>query len=197
MDIQLTVAAFRRILEQEARELFVTLADDNTTAVLFAEAPTGEVGEVAHYDVSGLDEVGKVELALDLNVRLQRAAAVKAGWLMPGVGADGREYLLLLVAGPEGSEAVIAGVGFGRGRARLGPWSEPTVRVEGLFVTPLAAAVASNRSRALAECRARGWYAKRAEVGWEPCDPSEPGAREDLNRWVWFRDHGYDGHYEF
>jgi len=131
MNSPLTVAAFRQILEQEARELFVTLADDNTTAVLFAEAPTGEVGEVAYYDVSGLDEVGKVELALDLNVRLQRAAAVKAGWLMPGVGADGREYLLLLVAGPEGSEAVIAEVGFGRGRARLGPWSEPTVSGRG------------------------------------------------------------------
>jgi hypothetical protein len=48
----------------------------------------------------------------------------------------------------------------------------------------------------LAECRRRGWWARRDRVGWLPCGADEPGAREDLNRLAFFRQHGWDGHYE-
>lgn len=47
----------------------------------------------------------------------------------------------------------------------------------------------------LAECRARGWYARRAAVGWEPCGAEDEGAREDLNRLEFFRQEGHDGLY--
>jgi len=45
------------------------------------------------------------------------------------------------------------------------------------------------------ECRRRGWYAIRAEVGWRPCAPDTPGAIPDLNRLAFFDGHGYDGLY--
>jgi len=48
----------------------------------------------------------------------------------------------------------------------------------------------------LAECRARGWYARRAVVGWEPCAVEAEGAREDLNRLAYFREFGFDGLYQ-
>jgi hypothetical protein len=32
------------------------------------------------------------------------------------------------------------------------------------------------------ECREFGWYAKWTEGGWEPCDPGDEGAIEDLDR---------------
>lgn len=34
----------------------------------------------------------------------------------------------------------------------------------------------------VAECREFGWYAKRAPIGWHPCDQRDDGATEDLNR---------------
>ena len=46
------------------------------------------------------------------------------------------------------------------------------------------------------ECRARGWYAQRADLGWRPCRHDEPRARLDFNRLAFFREHGYDGLYE-
>jgi hypothetical protein len=46
-----------------------------------------------------------------------------------------------------------------------------------------------------ADCRRRGWYARRDERGWIPCRADEPGAREDLNRLAFFRATGVDGLY--
>jgi hypothetical protein len=41
------------------------------------------------------------------------------------------------------------------------------------------------------ECREFGWYARRAVIGWESCDPDDPEAVPDLNRLhveaVWHR----------
>jgi hypothetical protein len=48
----------------------------------------------------------------------------------------------------------------------------------------------------LADCRVRGWWARRTEVGWEPCAEEDDGAREDLNRLEFQRSEGYDGLYE-
>lgn len=47
----------------------------------------------------------------------------------------------------------------------------------------------------LADCRARGWYARRAARGWVPCAARDDGAREDLNRLAFFRETGHDGLY--
>jgi hypothetical protein len=47
----------------------------------------------------------------------------------------------------------------------------------------------------LAECRARGWYARRGEGGWEPCAAEDEGAREDLNRLAFYEEQGFDGLY--
>ena len=46
----------------------------------------------------------------------------------------------------------------------------------------------------VAECRALGWYARvpPGETGLRPCQPSDPGAIEDLNRWVAFQMTGKD-----
>lgn len=48
----------------------------------------------------------------------------------------------------------------------------------------------------VAECRQRGWYARRAERGWAPCTADEPGARPDLNRLTFYDCEGWDGLYE-
>lgn len=45
------------------------------------------------------------------------------------------------------------------------------------------------------ECRRRGWYAVRAEIGWRPCARDTPCAIPDLNRLEFFRAEGYDGLY--
>jgi hypothetical protein len=44
------------------------------------------------------------------------------------------------------------------------------------------------------ECRDRGWYARRTDTGWVPCQADEPGAQLDFNRLA-FREDGCDGLY--
>jgi hypothetical protein len=61
---------------------------------------------------------------------------------------------------------------------------------------PIAAAWSGEWPGAAA-CRELGWWAVRdPERGWRPCLPSASGAREDINRLVFFQQAGYDGLYE-
>jgi hypothetical protein len=61
---------------------------------------------------------------------------------------------------------------------------------------PLAAAW-SGEWPGTAECRALGWWAIRLpDKGWRPCPPGTPGAIEDVNRLIFFREAGYDGLYD-
>lgn len=54
----------------------------------------------------------------------------------------------------------------------------------------------------ITECRKRGWYAQDGhgpDHRWGsfcPCSADTPGAKEDLNRWVWFKRTGKDTLYE-
>jgi len=105
---------------------------------LFAEAPAGQVVEAAHFDVGGLDADGRARLATAVALELGRAHALKGGLLFPALAPQG-EYLLLLVADSSEAEAVLARVE--RAPLALAPWTEPTLRVEGLFVEALKAGI--------------------------------------------------------
>ena len=237
-----TFLAFRLELERRARRQFAALRSPNEDipAVLLAELAPRSVHLLAAETLLGLDEEGKSRLALDLTERLRASGAMKAGLLMPAYRPAG-ECLCLLVAASGRCEAVLAAVRRRRRRPPvLDPWSEPAIRVEGLFVDALLAGVAqgcpgcgaavgqphcsgcdvercsscgnqyilcgcaghdpsasawSGEWPGLAECRALGWYARRAAVGWEPCGPEVDGAREDLNRLSFFHEFGFDGLY--
>jgi len=231
--------AFRHELERRACSQFAALRrpEEDVPAVLHAEIAPRSVGLLAAEPLLGLDEVGESRLALDLSERIRASGAIKAGLLMPAYHPAG-ECLCLLVATSGRCEATLASVHRAVEEApRLGRWSKPTMRVEGLFVDALLAGVArpcpdcgaavgqphyagcdvercsscggqyilcgcagndpsagawSGEWSGLAECRARGWYARRAVVGWEPCRPDAEGAREDLNRLAFFREFGVD-----
>jgi hypothetical protein len=132
---RLSFLEFRRQLEQRAQAAFAALksADDDVVTTLFAETPAAAIVALREYDVQGLDQLGKAALATDAAVSLGSAEAVKGGLLMPALRPA--ECLLLLVAESERATAVFAEVG--REPLRLGEWSAPTVRCEGLFVDAL------------------------------------------------------------
>ena len=46
---------------------------------------------------------------------------------------------------------------------------------------------------AVSECRHRGWAAAYVDgEGFRPCSPDEPGAYADIDRWLYWREHGDD-----
>lgn len=46
------------------------------------------------------------------------------------------------------------------------------------------------------ECRERGWFCRMVDGRWRPCDSTDDGATEDLNRWGYFQQSGEDGFYK-
>jgi hypothetical protein len=113
--------------------------------VLFLEVPEQGlvIGEMR--SLAGFDELDKQHLAATiLPERIRRSRADRFGWVMPGWRTDHDppvECLVLVVGEPYRREAVIADVFRDKGQPRLGPWSPPTKRVDGLFVEPLSRAL--------------------------------------------------------
>jgi hypothetical protein len=254
--------------------------------VLFLEVPErglviGDMRPLARFD-----ELDKQHLAATiLPERIRRSRADRFAWVMPAWRHDAdppAECLVLVVGEPRRREVVIADVLRGDGQPRLGPWSEPMDRADGLFVEPLCRALLakprprkrqrtqrhSTRPRSerkqnrggpdrsersglpllsncpdcgaeigephrpecdvercsvcygqrlicdcvghdplieawmgewpgAAACRALGWWAVLLpELGWRPCPPGTPGAREDINRLVFYRRSGSDCLYD-
>jgi hypothetical protein len=248
-----TFDEFREQLKQSVARMQASLDDlpeATWPAVLFLElhAEGLVIGEIR--SVAGFDDSDKQAFVNDvLAERIRRSKARRFGLVIPAWRHDvyPAQETLVLVAGERGRvEAVVVDVVRGRGAARFGPWSAPTVRVSGPFVDPLAAALSGQRlmpscpdcsaqigerhnegcdvercsicygQRLLcdcddhdplaeawqgewpgaAECRAYGWWALRTDDGWRPCPPETPGAREDINRLIFYRQTGFDCLYE-
>lgn len=173
----LSFVSFRERLQEMARQAHAELEPDaDWPGVLFVEAPRGTVTLGGVFTVAGLDEDGKRALATRLlPERLRMLHARRAGWLMPAWrhGDIDEECLALVVAEPDYAAAVLARVDRQRARPpRLGPWSEPTVSVDGLFVAPLLAALAEvaalppcpDCAAAVAECHRAGCDVERCSV---------------------------------
>ena len=132
----------------------------NWPGILFLEVPgrglvVGEIGSL-----EGLTELEKNHLATVLLPRRIRATnADRFAWVMPAWRhhADGgRTECLVVTLGEVGhSEAVVADVTRGEGPPKLGAWTGPSRKAEGLFVDPLACALLAKRPRPRSTCRRR------------------------------------------
>lgn len=113
--------------------------------VLFLDVPERGIviGDVR--SLAGFDELDKQHLAtMLLPALIRRSRADRFGLVMPAWRHDEDpkvEILVLVVGEPHRREAVIADVLRGGTWPRLGPWSTPTQRVDGLFVEPLCRAL--------------------------------------------------------
>jgi hypothetical protein len=114
-------------------------------SVLFLDVPEQGLVIGDMRSVVGMDELDKQHLAtMILPECIRRSRADRFGYVMPAWRHDEDrdvECLVLVVAEPDRREAVIADVFRDGPRLRLGPWSPPTQRVDGLFAEPLCRAL--------------------------------------------------------
>jgi hypothetical protein len=142
------LSVFRATLERRVRWMHRTLheANDDLPGLLFVATDRDETLLAGRFDVIGLTNEAKTELATRTLPEVVRSReGRRAGWLMPAWQHNDDpplERLVLVVAEPGEAEAVIAPViRRSVGPPLLGLWSEPTVRVSGLFVDSLLGAL--------------------------------------------------------
>jgi hypothetical protein len=144
---------FRSLVATRVRRMHERLMTDPASdwpGALFLDVP-GKVIEASFHRVAGLDDVGKRRLATKvLPERIRRQKACRFCWLMPSWREDvepRQECLCLVFADRIRRGILLAEVVRERGRRpRLEPWQkgpggEDPVKISGLFVDPLVAAL--------------------------------------------------------
>jgi hypothetical protein len=144
---------FRTLVAARVRRMHERLMTDPASdwpGALFLDVP-GKVIEVSFHRVVGLDEGGKRRLATKvLPERIRRQKACRFCWLMPSwrENVEPRQECLCLVFADRIRRGILlADVVRERGRPpRLEPWQkgpggEDPVKISGLFIDPLVAAL--------------------------------------------------------
>ena len=148
-----TFEEFREQLAEAVTRMNAGLADPEATwpCVLILDVPKRGLVIADVRSVQGMDELDKRHLAtMVLPERIRRQKADRFGLVLPAWRDDEDprvEILVLVVGEPYHREAVIADVLRDGPRPRLGPWSPPMDRVDGLFVDPLCRALLAKPNR--------------------------------------------------
>jgi hypothetical protein len=176
-------AAFREGLKRAVEALNSSLVHPESTwpGVLFVEIPGEGVIIGAIQPVAGLDEEGKRTLAEQvLPAIIRQRKAERFCWVMPAWREDGdppTECLALIFGEVGYCEAVLADVIRRQGPTLLGNWSQPTVKVSGIFVDPLERALEAN-----AHARRRQAEASRLTQSAEVLERTRDGSSRETPR---------------
>lgn len=142
---------FRELVVDVVERMNAGLEDCDATwpGALFLEVPEQGLVLAEARSLVGLEELDKQYLAtMLLPERIRRSKADRFAWVMPAWKMDRRppvECLVIVLAEPRHREARIADVYRGDWPPRLGPWSDATQEVHGLFVEPLCRALLAKR----------------------------------------------------
>jgi hypothetical protein len=194
--VSLSFEEFRDYIIDVVERLNADLEDSEATwpGVLFLEVPEQGLILAEARSLVGLEELDKQRLAtVLLPERIRRSKADRFAWVMPAWKMDRQppvECLVVVLAEPGRREARIADVFRGDWPPKLGPWSEATRDVQGLFVEPLCRALLAKRRPKLRPRRKgqsatgrkqiRGRPHQRVELG-RPLIPHCPDCRAAID----------------